>query len=87
MYCSILRGKNVTLGLIRNRCDSWQNVLRDNNDTDSIDNVIIDFNNYNQFECKTIKIWEDDTTELKATENQLQFSNLKYGTFFYIKRS
>ncbi len=87
VYCCILKGKNITLGLIRNRSDSWQNVLRDNNDAQTIDSITINFNNYSQFECKIIKIWEDDTTEIEATENSLQFSNLKYGTFFYLKRN
>lgn len=86
VYCSILKGKNTILGLIRNRTDCWQNVLRDNKKTEIVDNIFIEFNNYNKYKFGVVKIWEDETAELKVTENCLRFNNLKYGTFFYIKK-
>lgn len=82
VYLFILKGKDISLGFIRNKSDCWQNVLRDMNEPETVKKKRI------RFDCKEIsqvKIWQDDTTEIKIKDGKIVFDNLLYGTTFIIK--
>jgi hypothetical protein len=87
VFCAVLKGKNNTLGYIRNRDDSWYNTLRDLNEPKVIEGLSLPFDLCASSKAEIIKIWEDDTTELKLGNNSLCFTDLKYGAFFKIENA
>ncbi len=82
IYCLILKGKNNSLGYIRNRYNSWYNLLRDMQEAKTI-NAFLNFKCYSKEEIETVKIWDD--TCLEKDDGKLIIRNLKYGVFFKIK--
>ena len=82
VYLLILKGKTQSIGFIRNKLDSWQNVLRDMKQTKALHKKSFDF------DCKTVgqvKIWDEDTTEISINDGKIVFDNLLYGTTFILK--
>lgn len=78
-YLFILQGKTVSLGFIRNKSDSWKNVLRDMNEPKLIEKLTT------VLPCKKVvayPIWENDTTKVYPKNGSLTFSNVLYGTIF-----
>jgi len=69
-----LCGKTSRIFYIRNNKDTWQNVLRDLNEPETIKNVVLPENTEN---AEIIHIWNDETAYL--TNNVL--NDLKYGVF------
>lgn len=80
-YIFILKGKNVSLGFVRNKSDCWQNVLKDFKNATVIKEKEISFNGTS---IKEFKIWEDDTTKISVGDQKVKFENLLYGTIFKI---
>lgn len=78
-YLFILQGATVCLGFIRNKADSWKNVLRDMRETKHIQKIMTSLpcNNVTQY-----PIWEEDTTEVLSEDGRLSFANVLYGTLF-----
>lgn len=78
-YLFILQGKTVNLGFIRNKSDSWKNVLRDLNEPKPLEKFETDL------PCKKIvayPIWKGDTTKIYPENGCLTFANVLYGTIF-----
>lgn len=86
VFCTVLKGQSITLGYIRNKQDTWYNTLRDMKEPQIIVEISLIFDCYKVCECKLIKIWDDDTVEFEMAEQTLKFQNMKYGTFFAIKK-
>ncbi len=82
VWCLILKGKENTLGYIRNKEDCWQKTLKDQKEPKVIDNFTIDLG-YGK-RIKTIPIWEDDTTKISMRKGKLKITDLNYGIFFKI---
>ena len=82
VYLLILKGKTQSIGFVRNKADCWQNVLRDMKETEITASKTVDFK---ADSIEQIKIWNDDTTQIIATNNQLKFNNVLYGTLFKTK--
>ena len=82
VYLLILKGKTCSIGFVRNKNDSWKNVLRDGNEPVAVKVKVIEFKNKN---VKKIDIWEDDTTKIESDLNNLKFSDILYGSVFYIE--
>ncbi len=73
----LLKGKSVTLGYIRNKQDTWQNVLRDGNEVSAIDvNIAVG----GRGGLEVYPLWEDCEVEEKG--GKIAFSGLKYGALF-----
>jgi len=82
VYLLILKGKTQSIGFIRNKLDSWQNVLRDMKQTKPLHKKSFDF------DCNTlkqVKIWDEDTTVIFINNGKIVFDNLLYGTTFILK--
>ena len=78
-YLFILQGKTVNLGFVRNRSDSWKNVLRDLNEPPPLEKIETDL------PCKNVvayPIWKDDTTKVYPENGSLTFANVLFGTIF-----
>lgn len=78
-YCFLMRGKTVTLGFVRNRSDSWKNVLRDLKKVVPISQKTL------KLSCKAVKaypIWEDDTTTISTADGSVILTDVLYGTIF-----
>ena len=78
-YLFILQGKTISLGFIRNKSDSWKNVLRDLNEPTPIEKIETDL------PCKNVvayPIWKDDTTKVYPENGSLTFANVLFGTIF-----
>ncbi len=78
-YLFILQGKTISLGFIRNKFDSWKNVLRDLNEPTPIEKIETDL------PCKNVvayPIWKDDTTKIYSKNGCLTFSDIMYGSIF-----
>ena len=78
-YLFILQGKTVNLGFVRNRSDSWKNVLRDLNEPTPIEKLTTTLH------CKKVvayPIWENDTTKVYPENGSLTFANVLFGTIF-----
>ena len=73
-YILALYGKNVQIFYVRNKKDTWQNVLRDLNEPEAIKEIHLPEDVKNG---EIIHIWDDETAIL--TNNVL--NNLKYGLF------
>ena len=56
----LLRGKNVTLGYLRNKSYSWQNVLRDMKDIEPVKEKKTGLSG----NIRLIRIWESETAVL-----------------------
>ncbi len=69
-----LSGKNTHLLYIRNKADTWQNVLRDLIEPETVDSITLP-NNLKG--AKIIPIWDEETATLQGST----LSNLKYGVF------
>ena len=78
-YLFILRGKTVNLGFIRNKSDSWKNVLRDMNEPKPIEKLKTDLPFKNVVACP---IWKGDTTKIYSEKGSLAFADILYGTLF-----
>ena len=78
-YLFILRGKTVNLGFIRNKSDSWKNVLRDMNEPKPIEKLKTDLPFKN---VVAYQIWKDDTTKIYSEKGSLAFADILYGTLF-----
>lgn len=82
LYIFILNGKTVSLGFIRNKSDSWKNVLRDLKEPQTVEEKSISLSG------KTVidyKIWEDDSTKISIYKDKIKFENILYGTIFKTK--
>ena len=78
-YLFILQGKTVNLGFVRNKSDSWKNVLRDLNEPTPIEKLKTDF------PCKNVvayPIWKGDATKIYLEDGLLTFANVLFGTIF-----
>lgn len=76
-----LKGNKTTLGYIRNKSDSWQNVLRDLKEIQNIPEKHIRID----IECKNfsvIDIWNDETGSVSFDNRNLNLVNIKHGMFF-----
>lgn len=79
VYCLLLRGKTVSLGFVRNKSDSWKNVLRDLREAVPVAEKSLNL------PCRTVKaypIWEDDTTKVSAADGSVVLTDILYGTIF-----
>ncbi len=84
VYLLCLKGKNVTLGFIRNKTDNWKNTLRDMNEP-----TVISEKSY-KTDGKSLKlfpIWTDDTTSAILKNGEITFKNIRYGTLFKINNT
>ena len=69
-----LCGKNTRVLYIRNKKDTWQNVLRDLNEAEIIKKIKLPIDAKN---VEIISIWDEETAYLKNNE----LNDLKYGAF------
>ena len=69
-----LCGKNIQILYIRNKKDTWQNVLRDLNKAETIKKIKLSIDAKN---VEIISIWDEETAYLKNNE----LNDLKYGAF------
>ena len=69
-----LSGKNTHLLYIRNKQDSWQNVLRDLIEPETVGSIILPDN---LKDAEIIPIWDEEPATLQGNT----ISNLKYGVF------
>lgn len=80
LYVLLLKGKNTLLGYIRNKSDSWQNVLRDLNEPTPVSGYKLPIDGVS--EIVTERIWDEETAETKIKDGRVTFSNIKYGLLF-----
>lgn len=74
VYMLALCGKSTQILYIRNKKDTWQNVLRDLNETEIIKKIKLPVNAKN---AEIINIWDEETAYMKNNE----INDLKYGVF------
>ena len=77
-----MQGKSYTLGFVRNKSASWQNLLRDMQSATPCSDLCIDAPAGTLTEYP---IWNEDTTEITMQNNSLMLKNVLYGTIFKIK--
>ncbi|MBQ7820940.1 MAG: cellulase family glycosylhydrolase [Clostridia bacterium] len=80
VYALLLKGKNTVLGYIRNRSDSWQNVLRDLNEPCTVKEYWLPINGITEIGVE--QIWEDESARVRVSESGLVITDLKYGLLF-----
>lgn len=76
----LLKGDNVTLGYLRNKNDTWQNILRDLKPEKPIENKKIRFVESKK-NMKIINIMEDTSNKIFYNDNSLEIKYMKYGAF------
>ena len=81
-YLLLMQGKSYTLGFVRNKSASWQNLLRDMQSATPCSDLCIDAPAGTLTEYP---IWNEDTTEITMQNNSLMLKNVLYGTIFKIK--
>lgn len=83
-YIYTLHGKNAILCYIRNREDSWQNVLRDCNVPNTISSISIKADNIKNAEI--ITIWNEESATVEITDSGVIINELKYGMMLKLTR-
>lgn len=73
----LLKGKNVSLGYLRNKNDSWQNILRDMKSEKVISSKVLKLDIAGDLE--TVNIWENETAGITYKNGLLYIEELKYG--------
>lgn len=73
----LLRGKNVTLGYLRNKSACWQNLLRDLKQPVAVKEKAVACSLPQQLEV--VQIFLDETVDCRCSNGALQIRNLKYG--------
>ncbi len=80
VYCLLLKGKNTTIGYLRNKNYNWQTVLRDLKEVAPIDEFFLPTTQKSRAEL--FPIWDNDRSEATATEHGIAFENIKIGVLF-----
>ena len=88
VWCLTLKGKKYTLCYLRNKEDSWYNVLRDGNTPVSLENVTVDLDDAGAVGSKpeVFKLWPQDPALVDLTDGRLNIQNMRYGCLLRIRR-
>ena len=84
IWAAILVGKRTVLGFVRNKADSWYNVLRDGNEPEVLADQCIPLGTPG--DLKLCTIWNEETANLFLHDGDLELRNMKYGLIFRIDR-
>lgn len=81
-YALVLEGDNHILVYIRNRCDNWENTLRDLNDVKSVD---FDLKIGRYSNVKEYKIWDEDII-LERYSDGVKINQITHGLFLKFEK-
>lgn len=86
VWCLVLKGKHHTLGYLRNKEDSWYNVLRDGNVPACVEDLRVDLGGAGMANgtMDIYKLWQQDPALVDLEDSELRIIKLNYGCFFKI---
>lgn len=79
----LLKGKDFSIGYIRNKNYNWENVLRDLKEIAPADAFELNLENIETVEL--YPVWPEDTTAVSSIDSTAVFKNIKIGALFKIK--
>ena len=89
VWCLILAGKKHILGYLRNKEDSWYNVLRDGNRPRRLENrrIELDCSRIEDSSMEIYQLWPEDPVLMGLEGTELCIRRMDYGCLFKIDRS